>query len=57
MGYELRGKGLPMIWRPYPEPWEDPKDGTRNSGLEYSYGGDYRALLGGSIFWILKGSG
>ena len=28
----------------FPEPGEDPKNGTPNSGLEYSSGVDYRAL-------------
>ena len=30
----------------YPDPWEDPKSRTPNSGLQNSYGVDYRTLRG-----------
>ena len=46
-GYQLNLNGL--------EPWEHPENRIPNSGFQYSYGVEYGALSGGSIFWIFPG--
>ena len=43
--------GIPIF---YPDPREDPKSKTPNSGLQYSHGVDYRTPKG-NTFWIRPG--
>ena len=42
---------------PIPEPWEDPKDRTPSSGLQYAYGVNHRALRWMHLSGSSQGSG